>query len=241
MRSCQELADGSRRSRSGFETKAGPGAANVRMWRAVRRPPLPATEADAIGLRLSARHPLGSSPRAGPSIEGKQHSPDASRIAATVSRARLFRSSCPDPRIVARGQACSGHPIGRWRGAQSPLDRRDKPGNDERKKGTNQGRAPRDEMKQPADNTLREDAMRFATDRLCLWRLCGKAPCLRARACRGDVRACSGLVHDWLAALEAEQTARPSFASMERQIETPAELRAYRLWRDALEASWRSA
>jgi hypothetical protein len=41
---------------------------------------------------------------------------------------------------------------------------------------------------------------------------------------------------DWLAALDEEQRARPSFAAMEGQIETPEELRTYRAWRKALEA-----
>jgi hypothetical protein len=38
----------------------------------------------------------------------------------------------------------------------------------------------------------------------------------------------------WLAALEDERRARPDFAGIESQIETPAELRAYRTWRRAL-------
>jgi hypothetical protein len=36
---------------------------------------------------------------------------------------------------------------------------------------------------------------------------------------------------DWLAALDEEKRARPSFATMEGLIETPEELRAYRAWR----------
>jgi hypothetical protein len=41
---------------------------------------------------------------------------------------------------------------------------------------------------------------------------------------------------DWLAAIDEERRARPSFAAMEGQIETPEELRAYRAWRKALAA-----
>ena len=90
-------------------------------------------------------------------------------------------------------------------------------------------------MKGPDDKNLRETELRFGADRICLWRLCGNAVCLRARACRGDARRCAGLVLDWLEALEEEKRARPSFAAIERQLETMEELRAYRAWRKALE------
>jgi hypothetical protein len=80
-------------------------------------------------------------------------------------------------------------------------------------------------MKGPDDKNLRETALRFGADRICLWRLCGNAGCLR----------CAGLVLDWLEALEEEKRARPSFAAIESQLETMEELRAYRAWRKALE------
>jgi hypothetical protein len=80
----------------------------------------------------------------------------------------------------------------------------------------------------------RERALRFGADRICLWRLCADAACRRARACRGDVRACAGRMVAWLAALEDERGARPDFAAIETGIETPAELKAYRAWRRAL-------
>jgi hypothetical protein len=80
----------------------------------------------------------------------------------------------------------------------------------------------------------RERALRFGADRICLWRLCADAACRRARACRGDVRACARRITAWLAAIEDERRARPDFAAMESGIETPAELRAYRAWRRAL-------
>ena len=38
--------------------KRGPMPNKHRIWRAERRPPYPATDAEAIGLRFSARHPL---------------------------------------------------------------------------------------------------------------------------------------------------------------------------------------
>jgi hypothetical protein len=82
----------------------------------------------------------------------------------------------------------------------------------------------------------RERALRFGADRVCLWRLCADAGYRRARACRGDVRACAGRIADWLAAIEEDRRARPDFAALETAIETPAELRAYRAWRRALPA-----
>ena len=85
------------------------------------------------------------------------------------------------------------------------------------------------------DEKSREDALRFGADRICLWRLCGKPPCVRARACRGDARLCAGLVRDWLELLDIEKRAERGFADIERPLATPDELRAYRAWRKALE------
>ncbi len=80
----------------------------------------------------------------------------------------------------------------------------------------------------------RELALRFGADRLCLWCLCGSPACRRARACRGDVHDCAGRIADWLKAVDAERNARPDFESIEMLVRTPADLRAYRLWRRAL-------
>jgi hypothetical protein len=88
-------------------------------------------------------------------------------------------------------------------------------------------------MKQ-ADRLSIENALRFGADRICLWRLCGNEVCLRARACRGDVRVCAGRLADWLEALDAEKRARRSFEEIERRLETVSELGAYRAWRKAL-------
>jgi len=78
---CQELAEICSRAQAGQRpiaprtkksgTRCRMDAANdvrsmMRMWRAARRPPCPATDTDAIGLRLSARHPpseLAGAPR----------------------------------------------------------------------------------------------------------------------------------------------------------------------------------
>ena len=84
------------------------------------------------------------------------------------------------------------------------------------------------------DQKLREMTLRFAADRIFLWRLCGKRACLRAYTCRGDVRVCAGRVRGWMEALDEEKRARRSFEDIEGQLKTPAEVRAYRAWRKAL-------
>ncbi|MEZ5828046.1 MAG: hypothetical protein R3D30_02820 [Hyphomicrobiales bacterium] len=84
------------------------------------------------------------------------------------------------------------------------------------------------------DRDLREQTLRFGAERLCLWVLCSKRRCKRANACHGDPRICTHIMVEWMAAFEAERRERPDFAAMESQIETAAELRAYRAWRAAL-------
>jgi hypothetical protein len=76
--------------------------------------------------------------------------------------------------------------------------------------------------------------LRYGADRLCLWALCRRAACLRAKACREDPEGCTRLMGAWLDALEAESAAAPTFAAMEEQIATPEELRLYRAWRKAM-------
>ena len=85
-----------------------------------------------------------------------------------------------------------------------------------------------DGWKNPLD---RQRAMRFSADRICLWCFCDDPACRRAKACRGDVRACAGRMADWLEAIAAARRACPSFAALESRIETAEKLRAYRLWR----------
>ena len=85
------------------------------------------------------------------------------------------------------------------------------------------------------DRGERARTLRFGADRICLWCVCGNPRCRRAKACRGDVQACAGLMVAWMAALDAERRARPDFAAIESQIETAEELRAYRAWRNAAE------
>ena len=85
------------------------------------------------------------------------------------------------------------------------------------------------------DPCLRERVLRFGADMICLWRLCAEKACVRAKACRGDPRVCAGRMADWLDAIDTARFARPSFAEIERALQTPEDLRTYRAWRDALE------
>jgi len=82
---------------------------------------------------------------------------------------------------------------------------------------------------------------RYCADHLCLWCLCGKPACARAKSCRGDVELCAGLLAAWFTALQCQEQAAPSFADMEAQIESPQELRAYRGWRELLARAERNA
>lgn len=75
---------------------------------------------------------------------------------------------------------------------------------------------------------------RYGADRLCLWALCRRPACLRAKACREDPEGCTALIGAWLDALEAASAAAPTFAAMEERIATPDELRLYRAWRKAM-------
>ena len=76
--------------------------------------------------------------------------------------------------------------------------------------------------------------LRYGADRLCLWVLCRRPSCLRAKACREDPESCTKLMRAWLAALEEASVAAPTVAAIEEQIATPYELRLYRQWRKAM-------
>ncbi len=56
-----------------------------------------------------------------------------------------------------------------------------------------------------------------------LWRLCCKSQCRRARACRGDAKACCEMLVDWAEALSLKDK-RVGFAeAMERLREQPGQ------------------
>lgn len=77
-------------------------------------------------------------------------------------------------------------------------------------------------------------ALRFAADMICLWCLCDRAECRRARACQGDVRLCGGRVADWLETIDTRRAAEPGFFEIEMRLEAKEAFRAYRVWREAL-------
>ena len=74
---------------------------------------------------------------------------------------------------------------------------------------------------------------RDSADRLCLWRLCGRLACGRARACRGDPRACTNILRLWLGALAARADA-PCLEDTPRLL-TKEEARTFALFRGAVE------
>ena len=82
----------------------------------------------------------------------------------------------------------------------------------------------------PAMSTLRDCA-----DGLCLWSLCRRAVCQKARRCRGDPKACVALMRAWLRAMAVAPAKAQAADAAEKLIMTPQELRAYRVWRSAVE------
>jgi hypothetical protein len=81
-------------------------------------------------------------------------------------------------------------------------------------------------------DTSREEALRDWNKILGLWRVCDNAACRRARACRGNVRACSPRnfalapegVQGWFACLMVAKEDGLSFDEAMAQIKgTPAE------------------
>ena len=90
-------------------------------------------------------------------------------------------------------------------------------------------------MKTRHEKTTSELVLRFGADRVCAWRICGDAACLRARACRGAPLRCADLMGGWLAAIEEEQRAHGDLAALEDSLETIEEVKVYRAWRKALD------
>ncbi len=62
--------------------------------------------------------------------------------------------------------------------------------------------------------------LQHAAELLELWRLCRKSSCRRARACRGDARACCEMVADWSEALSLRDK-RVSFSEAIERLREP--------------------
>lgn len=91
------------------------------------------------------------------------------------------------------------------------------------------------------------EPLRLWANVLRIWRLCGNASCLRARACRGNVRACCRRnypllpegVRDWFAALLEAGHEGLSFAELKDYLEGLDEHEDYCAWIAAVRASLR--
>ncbi len=92
-------------------------------------------------------------------------------------------------------------------------------------------------MRAIGNRTSERLALRFGATRLCLWRLCGKSACARARACKGDAQICMCRLREWLDAIEAERQLRGSFAPLESELKSLEEARAYLAWRKTLDVA----
>lgn len=62
-----------------------------------------------------------------------------------------------------------------------------------------------------------ETDLQRAAELLELWRVCRKSPCRRARACRGEVRACCEMLVDWSEALSLKDK-RVGFAEAMQRL-----------------------
>ena len=95
---------------------------------------------------------------------------------------RLPTSSCPgeDPGIQGNKFCASGP----WIAGSSPAMRRTG-----------------DSLNKPLPDANSKTDLQRATEQFELWRLCRKSQCRRARACRGEARACCEMLTDWSEAL----------------------------------------
>ena len=67
-----------------------------------------------------------------------------------------------------------------------------------------------------------ETDLQRAAQVLELWRLCRKSRCRRARACRGEARACCEMLMDWSEALSLKDKGVGFAEAIERLREPPA-------------------
>jgi hypothetical protein len=89
------------------------------------------------------------------------------------------------------------------------------------------------------------DASRGWGDILCLWRLCPRTACARARACKGNVRDCFPRhfkllpqgVQEWFAGLGHAQNEGASFDEAMEWLDAEGPGQALRAWYEAVEQS----
>jgi len=95
----------------------------------------------------------------------------------------------------------------------------------------------------------RADALRDWNKILGLWRVCDEPACQRARACRGDVRACAPVnfarapegVQGWFCNLVVAKEDGLSFDEAMARVAGTEIAEAFRLWHAGEEAAARSA
>ena len=89
------------------------------------------------------------------------------------------------------------------------------------------------------------DALRWASNLLCLWRLCGNAGCRRARACRGRAHLCGkrnvkllpAPVREFFVAMLAAKWAGLPFEDFREDMEGREETEAFFAWCKSARAS----
>ena len=102
-------------------------------------------------------------------------------------------------------------------------------------------------MAEEAVNTQRlkdERSLRWASDHLCLWRVCASAACRHARCCRGRANTCAARnyhilpqgVRDWFGFVLAAKLAEVSFEAFKAEMDGRKETKAYFAWRRAAHA-----
>jgi hypothetical protein len=106
-------------------------------------------------------------------------------------------------------------------------------------------------MKETNEIDERNDvkSLRWASDFLCLWRVCATARCRRARSCRGSALTCADrnravlppLVREFFIFLLAAKSVRLPFERFWEDWEGRPETEAYFAWRKAAHACPRGA
>ena len=194
----------------------------------------------AIGLRFSARHPLILRRAKGPSrrIEGRnRQTPGAPRVAETIARAFIiFVMPGLDPGIHAVSGSTSGGGT-EWIAGSSPAMTMKRKTEMAMTETDGTGRAKETE------------ALRWASNFLCQWRVCANASCRRARVCRGRAHLCgkrngprlAGRRARLLRSLPRREARRPPLRGLPGRHGGTRGDQAFFAWRKAANASPRRA